>query len=255
MEIILLESFDRLGKIGDVVKVKDGFARNFLLPKKKALRANKTNKEYFEKIKKSLEEKNSALIKDASKLSSDLKDKEIIFIRQASDTGQLYGSVSPKDISMYFKDKKIDISPSNINLPYAIKKLGIFSVKIKLHADVSFTTTINVAISEENAEEQKKELETKELKNKVFKKEKSLDSESSPEGLDSLKNNEEKSVEEEKSNPLQNKKIDSKGESDQASKTLEQKIKKENITKDKSKNSESEIKNLESKTKSTDTEN
>ena len=70
MEIILLESFDRLGKIGDVVKVKDGFARNFLLPKKKALRANKTNKEYFEKIKKSLEEKNSALIKDASEASA-----------------------------------------------------------------------------------------------------------------------------------------------------------------------------------------
>ena len=158
MQIILLESFDKLGKIGDVVDVKDGYARNFLLPQKKALRANKENKDYFEKIKKSLEEKNKELVNNAQKLSEKLIDREIIFIRQASETGQLYGSVSPKDISNYFKKEKIDIPPSNINLTSAIKKTGIFDVKIKLHADVSMGVTLNVAISEEFAKIQKKEM-------------------------------------------------------------------------------------------------
>ena len=156
MEIILLESFDKLGKIGDVVNVKDGFARNFLLPQKKALRANKSNKEYYEKIKSSLQEKNNELIKSAKEISTQLQTKEITFIRQASETGQLYGSVSPKDISNYFKDENILIAPSNINLTTPIKKTGIFEVKIKLHADVLINVSINVAISEESAIEQKK---------------------------------------------------------------------------------------------------
>ena len=156
MEIILLESFDKLGKIGDVVNVKDGFARNFLLPQKKALRANKSNKEYYEKIKSSLQEKNNELIKNAKEISTQLKKKEITFIRQASETGQLYGSVSPKDISNYFKNENILIAPSNINLITPIKKTGIFEVKIKLHADVLINVLINVAISEESAVKQKK---------------------------------------------------------------------------------------------------
>ena len=156
MEIILLESFDKLGKIGDVVNVKDGFARNFLLPQKKALRANKSNKEYYEKIKSSLQEKNNELIKNAKEISTQLQTKEITFIRQASETGQLYGSVSPKDISNYFKDMNIIIAPSNINLTTPIKKTGIFEVKIKLHADVLINVLINVAVSEESAIEQKK---------------------------------------------------------------------------------------------------
>ena len=156
MEIILLESFDKLGKIGDVVNVKDGFARNFLLPQKKALRANKSNKEYYEKIKSSLQERNNELIKNAKEISTQLQTKEITFIRQASETGQLYGSVSPKDISNYFKDENILIAPSNINLTTPIKKTGIFEVKIKLHADVLINILINVAISEESAIEQKK---------------------------------------------------------------------------------------------------
>ena len=122
MEIILLESFDRLGKIGDVVNVKDGFARNFLLPKKKALRANKENKEFFEKIKNSLEEKNKKLVINANVLSEELVNKEIIFVRQASESGQLYGSVSPKDISNQLKKDNINVAPASINLPSAIKK-------------------------------------------------------------------------------------------------------------------------------------
>ena len=159
MEIILLESFDKLGKIGDVVKVKDGFARNYLLPQKKALRANKSNKEYYEKIKKDLEENNKKLVKDAILLSENLKKIEMVFLRQASETGQLYGSVSPKDISNFLHEKNINVSPSNINLTTPIKNLGIFEIIIKLHADVIVNVKINVATSEEKAQEQKKMLE------------------------------------------------------------------------------------------------
>jgi len=159
MEVILLESFDKLGKIGDTVNVKDGFARNFLLPKKKALRANDENKKYYEKIKKELNEKNEKLIDDCNKTAVILKKTELIFIRQASDSGQLYGSVSPKDISLHLIDKKIDIKPSSINLTSPIKNIGIFEVVVKLHAEVSVKVRLIVATSEENAIEQKKPID------------------------------------------------------------------------------------------------
>lgn len=155
MEIILLESFDRLGKIGDVVNVKDGFARNYLLPKKKALRASEENKKYYESIKKDIQDKNKKLADEAKQTLNKLSEKEIIFIRQASDTGQLYGSVSPKDISNKLKDSGHNIPPSKINLSSAIKNLGIFDVIIKLHADVSFKISLNVATSNEDAQQQK----------------------------------------------------------------------------------------------------
>ena len=187
MEIILLESFDRLGKIGDTVNVKDGFARNFLLPQKKALRANKANKEYFEKIKQSLEEKNNELVQGAEKLSEKLISKEIVFIRQASETGQLYGSVSPKDISNYFKKDGIIISPSSINLSSAIKKTGIYNIKIKLHADVSFITSLNVAVSEDSAMKQKKIKESKKLDSSEDKKIENNEATSSDELKDNIK--------------------------------------------------------------------
>ena len=164
MEIILLESFDKLGKIGDVVKVRDGFARNFLLPQKKALRANKSNKEYYEKIKNDLEENNKKLVGDAKSISEKLKKVDTIFLRQASETGQLYGSVTPKDISNFLSEKNINILPSNINLTKPIKNIGIFEIIVKLHADVIVNININVATSEEKALEQKKEkLEKKSL--------------------------------------------------------------------------------------------
>ena len=158
MEVILLETFDRLGKIGDVVQVKDGFARNFLIPKKKALRANKSNKEYFAKIKSDLLEQSKKLVEEAQVVLKKIENKDIIFIRNASDNGQLYGSVSPKDISQYFLDQKLDIKPSNINLHSAIKKIGIYDLNVKLHAEVSCTLKINVATSEENAKIQKNEI-------------------------------------------------------------------------------------------------
>ena len=158
MEVILLETFDRLGKIGDVVKVKDGFARNFLIPQKKALRANDTNKDYFAKIKNDLLEKSKKAVDEANLILKKIENKDIIFIRNASDNGQLYGSVSPKDISNYFAEKKVDIKPSSINLYTSIKKIGIYDINIKLHAEVTCTLKINVATSEESAIKQKDEL-------------------------------------------------------------------------------------------------
>ena len=160
MEVILLESFDRLGEIGDIVKVKNGFARNYLIPQKKALRANKENKDKFLKIKNDLLEKNKEKIEESKLILKEIEKKEIIFIRNASDNGQLYGSVSPKDIANYFNEKKISIKPSNINLHSSIKKIGIYDLSIKLHADVGCNLKINVATSEENAKKQKIELET-----------------------------------------------------------------------------------------------
>ena len=166
MEVILLESFNKLGKIGDVVKVKDGFARNFLIPQKKALRANKENKDYFTKIKSELIEKNNKVIDNAKSDLKKISNDEIIFIRNASDNGQLYGSVSPKDISNYFNEKKISIKPSSINLHSAIKKVGIYNINIKLHAEVSCELKINVATSAENAKLQKEEIEKPIIKSK-----------------------------------------------------------------------------------------
>ena len=160
MEVILLESFDKLGQIGDVVNVKNGFARNFLIPQKKALRANKENKEKFLKIKNGLLEKNKKIVEESKLILKKIENKDILFIRNASDNGQLYGSVSPKDIANYFNEKKISIKPSNINLHTSIKKIGIYDLNVKLHADVGCNLKINVATSEENAKKQKLESET-----------------------------------------------------------------------------------------------
>jgi large subunit ribosomal protein L9 len=159
MEIILLESLNKLGGIGDIVKVKDGYARNFLIPQKKALRASNENKEYFAKIKKDLVEKNNKVIEKAQLAVKEILSIEVIFIRNASDNGQLYGSVSPKDISNYFHEKKIDVKPSNVNFHNAIKKVGIYDINIKLHPEVGCNIKINVSTSLENAEIQKLEAE------------------------------------------------------------------------------------------------
>lgn len=173
MEVILLESFDRLGQIGDIVKVKNGFARNYLIPHKKALRANKENKDKFLKIKNDLLEKNKEIIEESKLTLKKIEKKEIIFIRNASDNGQLYGSVSPKDIANYFNEKKISIKPSNINLHSSIKKIGIYDLNIKLHADVGCNLKINVATSEENAKKQK--IESESLVNKTNESPKTVD--------------------------------------------------------------------------------
>lgn len=170
MEVILLETFDRLGQIGDIVKVKNGFARNFLIPNKKALRANKENKEKFLKIKNDLVEKNKKVIQESKVIIKQIEGKEILFIRNASDNGQLYGSVSPKDIANYFNEKNITIKPSNINLHSSIKKIGIYDLNIKLHAEVGCNLKINVATSEQNAKKQKEDLENEKNKSMELKK-------------------------------------------------------------------------------------
>ena len=159
MEVILLESLNKLGSIGDLVTVKDGFARNYLIPQKKALRANDENKEYFSKIKQDLVEKNKKIIEDAKLIVQKISKLEVIFIRNASDNGQLYGSVSPKDVSNYFTEKKINIKPSNVNFHDAIKKIGIYDINIRLHPEVGCNLRINIATSEENAKIQKDEFE------------------------------------------------------------------------------------------------
>jgi large subunit ribosomal protein L9 len=170
MEVILLETFDRLGQIGDIVKVKNGFARNFLIPNKKALRANKENKEKFLKIKNDLVEKNKKVIQESKVTIKKIEGKEILFIRNASDNGQLYGSVSPKDIANYFNEKNITIKPSNINLHSSIKKIGIYDLNVKLHAEVGCNLKINVATSEQNAKKQKEDLENEKNKSIELKK-------------------------------------------------------------------------------------
>ncbi len=166
MEVILLETFDKLGQIGDIVKVKNGFARNYLIPNKKALRANKANKEVFQGIKEDLIEKNKQFIDKSKSLLEKIENKEIVFIRNASDNGQLYGSVSPKDISNYFHENNLDIKPSNINLHSSIKKIGIYDLNVKLHAEVGCSLKINVAISEQAAKQQKLDIENELKKSK-----------------------------------------------------------------------------------------
>jgi len=172
MEVILLESLNKLGGIGDLVSVKDGYARNYLIPQKKALRANDENKEYFSKIKNDLVEKNNKIIEDAKLTVQKISKLDVIFIRNASDNGQLYGSVSPKDVSNYFTEKKISIKPSNVNFHDAIKKIGIYNINIKLHPEVGCNLRINIATSEENAKTQKEEFEKPEKKIKDIESEK-----------------------------------------------------------------------------------
>jgi|TARA_B100000287_G_scaffold433573_1_gene495628 large subunit ribosomal protein L9 len=159
MEVILLESLNKLGKIGDLVNVKDGYARNYLIPQKKALRANDQNKDYFAKIKKDLVEKNNKVVEDAKLSIKKILSNEVIFVRNASDNGQLYGSVSPKDVANFFIEKNIDVKPSNVNFHNAIKKVGIYDINIKLHPEVGCNIKINVSTSIENAELQKIENE------------------------------------------------------------------------------------------------
>ena len=205
MEVILLESFNKLGNIGDVVNVKDGFARNFLIPKKKALRANKENKDYFSKIKDDLIKKNKNFVEDAKNVIKKISGREIVFIRNASDNGQLYGSVSPKDISNYFLENKLDIKPSNINLHNAIKKIGIYEINIKLHPEVGCKLEVNVATSKENAEIQKKEANKPEDTNpkKNEKKAKNMIADNSKEEtLDDENNNESVSSQKEPKNSI-----------------------------------------------------
>ena len=152
MEVILLERIERLGQMGDVVVVKDGFARNFLLPKNKALRANKINLEYFEKEKINLEAKNLKLKSEAEAISDKITKDNYIVIRQASDTGQLYGSVNSGDIKNKLEEEGFSLEKNQIVLDKPIKEIGYHEIRLKLHPEVTSSIDIYISRSIEEAE-------------------------------------------------------------------------------------------------------
>lgn len=154
MQVILLERVEKLGQMGDEVKVKDGFARNYLLPKKKALRATKANREYFQTQKAQLEARNLERKKDAEAVASKLADKSFVMLRQAGDRGQLYGSVSPRDIADVITAGGFSISRTQVPVDKAIKTIGMHEVNVVLHPEVRIHVTINVARTEDEAERQ-----------------------------------------------------------------------------------------------------
>ncbi len=157
MDVILLERIERLGIIGDVVKVKPGYARNFLLPQKKALRATKENMTYFESQKAHIEANNLKYRQEAEKVASKMDDTVIVVIRQAGETGQLYGSVTVKDISDTLEAMKISVNRQQVKIGHPIKMLGLHPVRIALHPEVEVHITVNVAKSKEEAETQLQE--------------------------------------------------------------------------------------------------
>ena len=156
MEVILLEHVDKLGKMGDKVNVKNGYARNYLLPQNKALRATEANVAYFEKQKAELEARNKALFDDASAKAEALKGFKAVLIRQAAETGQLYGSVTIRDIAAAIKEAGFDVERRYVYLEKPIKDLGVYQVKLNLHPEVSQTILINVARTADEAAKQEK---------------------------------------------------------------------------------------------------
>ena len=152
MEVILLERVEKLGQIGDIVNVKNGFARNYLLPNKKALRANEANKKVFEANRAKIEADNASRRSDAQAASKGVDGKTVQLIRQASNTGQLYGSVSARDIVEALEGVDAKVSKSQIVLNRPIKAIGMHEIKVALHPEVSVTVKVNVARSPEEAE-------------------------------------------------------------------------------------------------------
>jgi len=152
MEVILLERVEKLGAIGDVVKVKDGFARNYLLPRKKALRANEANRKVFEANRARIEEENANRRGEAEKSAKGVDGKTVKLIRQASNTGQLYGSVSARDIAEALEGVGATVAKSQVVLDRPIKTIGLHEVKIALHPEVQVLVKVNVARSPEEAD-------------------------------------------------------------------------------------------------------
>lgn len=154
MELILLERVDNLGQMGDIVTVKSGYARNFLLPQKKALLANDANKAVFEAQRADLEARNLERKKEAEAVAEKIDGRSFALIRQASETGLLYGSVSTRDIAATASEEGVSIDRTQVRLDKPIKTLGITSVRIRLHPEVDASIEINVARSLEEAERQ-----------------------------------------------------------------------------------------------------
>lgn len=154
MEVILLERIARLGQMGDVVRVRDGFARNFLLPQGKALRANEANRKRFESERTHLEARNLERKSEAEKAASKLGGQSFVVIRQAGETGHLYGSVTSRDLAEAMDAGGFSVARNQIDLNQPIKTIGLHEVRIALHADVATHVTVNVARSEDEAARQ-----------------------------------------------------------------------------------------------------
>ncbi len=154
VELILLQRVEKLGQMGDVVKVKPGYARNFLLPQRKALRANKDNRARFEEQRAQLEAQNLKRREEAERVAERVVGMSVVIIRQAGESGSLYGSVSARDISEACTAGGLTINRSQVVLEHPIKTLGLSKVRVALHPEVSITVTANVARSPEEAERQ-----------------------------------------------------------------------------------------------------
>jgi large subunit ribosomal protein L9 len=152
MQVILLERVAKLGQMGDVVRVKDGFARNYLLPKGKALRATAANKTKFETMKVDLQARNLTAKAEADKVGGKLDGQSFVVLRQASETGQLFGSVSPRDLATLLVDGGFGVDRNQIALNVPIKTIGVHKVPVLLHPEVEVTITVNVARSADEAE-------------------------------------------------------------------------------------------------------
>ena len=151
MEVILLERIEKLGQMGDVVTVKPGYARNFLLPRQKAMRATKSNMAVFEARRAQLEAENLKRREEAEAVAEKLDGMSVVLIRQAGDSGQLYGSVTARDISDAITEAGVTVNRNQVAMDKAIKTLGLHAVKVRLHPEVSVDVTGNVARSEEEA--------------------------------------------------------------------------------------------------------
>ena len=154
MDVILLERIARLGQMGDTVSVKDGFARNFLFPQGKALRANEANKKKFENERAQLEARNLERKSEAQQVADKLDGKTFVVIRSAGETGQLYGSVSTRDIADIITSEGFTIIRTQVELNHPIKTIGLHNVAVNLHPEVQVNVTINIARSAEEAERQ-----------------------------------------------------------------------------------------------------
>lgn len=154
MHVILLERVANLGQMGDEVSVKPGFARNYLLPQRKALRANKANRDYFASVRQELEARNLERKREAEEAAGKIDGKMITVIRQAGETGQLYGSVTARDVAETLRDQGAAVTRGQVNLSRQIKSVGLHPVTLNLHPEVSATITVNVARSSGEAENQ-----------------------------------------------------------------------------------------------------
>jgi len=190
MEVILLERIEKVGKLGDVVKVKAGFARNYLLPQNKALRANKKNLSIYEKEKEKYEKLNNEKLSAAEKIAKKMKSISINIIKQASDSGQLYGSVSARDIAEELNNQGHNIEKRQIVLKSVIKNVGQHEVRVVIHPEFIINISVNIARTLEELTIQSEEIENF-IENKENNKEEIISIEASEEGHKKVKTEEE----------------------------------------------------------------